>query len=217
MSEPVGNAPRSMGDIPNNSHKEREAKKSSTEPERAKAEKIIEGKVVTRKPPWYKRFARSMIAEDATSIGDFIITDVIVPATKNLLRDIVVGGMDRTLYGSARNRRSVFGDRPSLRSTRYDRMSEPEPRRILSRDSRARHDFNDVVLDTRTEAVEVIEALLDRIDRYGSASVSDLYDFVGVTGSYADRNWGWTDLRTADVRQVRGGFLLDLPLPDLLR
>jgi hypothetical protein len=216
MSEPVGNSPRSMGEVPGNSHKEREKKEEET---RDKPEKIVQGKVTTRKPPWYKRFARSMVADDATSIGDYIMSDVIVPAIKNLIADIVGQGTNRVLFGTARNRRTsvLGGERQSLR-TRYDRYSEdPGPRRMLSRESRARHDFNDVVLDSRTEAVEVVEALVLRVERYGSATVSDLYDYVGVTGSYADRAYGWTDLRTADVRQVPGGFLLDLPLPDLLR
>ena len=218
MSEPVGNAPRVKGEIPGNTLKDRETK-SEVEP-REKEEKIIEGKVITRKPPWYKRFARSLIADDVQNIGDYVLSDVIAPAARNLLYDIIAGCTYRTLYGTGRNRsRGVLGDRPGLRSTRYDRMSEPEPRRVLSRESRARHDFDDVVLETRSEAVDVVEAIIHRVDRYGSASVSDLYDLVGVTGSYADQRWGWSgdDLRTADVRQVRGGFLLDLPLPNPLR
>jgi hypothetical protein len=218
MSEPVGNSPRSTGDIPGNSFKEREAKKDAVEP-REKAEKIIEGKVVTRKQPWYKRFGRSMIADDAQSIGDFIMDDVIVPAVKNLIADIVGQGANRVLFGTSRaRRRDGYAERPGLR-TRYDQMSGsgPEPRRMLSRESRARHDFDDVVLDSRTEAIEVVDALVARVERYGGASVADLYDLVGVTGSYADQRWGWTDLRDADIRQTRGGFLLDLPRPEPLR
>lgn len=227
MSEPVGNAPRTAGDdIPGNSHKGREPKKAvvsgATEPEEAKEPvvKIIEGTATTRKVPWYRRWASSLIAEDATSIRDHLAHEVVLPAVKNLIRDLVVGGTDRTLYGSSRARtsgRGIIGDRPGLR-TRYDQMSDRgEPRRMLSRDARARHDFDDVVLDSYAEAVEVVEALIDRIERYRAVTVSDLYDLVGVTGSYADRSWGWTDLRTADVRQVRGGFLLDLPAPEPIR
>lgn len=214
MTEPVGNAPRNLDDIPGNTHKEREAKleKETREP----VEKIVEGKVTTRKPPWYKRFARSLIAEDAQSIGDYLMVDVIIPAVRNLIRDAIVGSTDRTLYGGSRNRvrSGVLGATDRSLRTRYDQV---EPRRMLSRESRARHDFDEIVLDTRSEAVEVIESLIARVDRYGAASVTDLYDLVGVTGSFQDQRWGWTDLHTADVRQVRGGFLLDLPRPDPLR
>lgn len=226
MSEPVGNAPRNPGDIPGNSHKDRVVRPEKitvsvdekAEPKEP-VQKIIEGKVVTRKVPWYKKWAKNLVADDAQSIGDFVMQEMILPGVRNLIRDAVVGGVDRTLYGTSKARgRSTLGERPGLR-TRYDRMSEDrgEPRRMMSREDRARHDFDAVVLSSREEAIEVVEALIDRVQRYGSASVADMYDLVGVTGSYADRSYGWTDLRSADVRQTRGGYLLDLPRPEPLR
>lgn len=216
MSEPVGSAPR--GAIPGNSHREREEAEAQAEP-REKIEKIVEGKVVTRKAPWWKRATRSIVAEDAQSIGDFLWSDILIPTIKNAIRDVVVGGTDRALYGNGRiSRGSGLGLRGSVTSlrTRYDQMSE-EPRRMMSREARATHDFGEIVLDSRPEAVEVIEELISLADRYGAVSVSDLYDLLGVSGSFADRKWGWRDLRSADVRQSRGGFLLDLPRPEPLR
>lgn len=220
MSEPVGNSPRGTN-IPSNSHKEREKEvPKEAEVSRDPVEKIVAGKVVTRKQSWWKRATRSLIADDAQSIGDFILVDVVIPAVRNLIADTIKGGTDRVLYGQSRARRGVgIGGEPRSLRTRYDRMADDrgEPRRMMSRESRARHDFDEVTLDDRAEAIEVVEALITRVSRYGSASVSDLYDLVGVTGSYADQKWGWTDLTTADVRQSRGGWLLDLPRPEPLR
>jgi hypothetical protein len=223
MSEPVGNSPRGTN-IPGNSHKEREAlpKEGVLNKEvapREPVEKIVEGKVVKSKQSLFKRMTRSLIADDAQSIGDFLIVDVVVPAIKNLIADTVKGGTDRVLFGQSRARRAigVGGESRSLR-TRYDKYAEAgEPRRMMSRESRARHDFDEVRLDDRAEAIEVVETLIARVEKFGAASVSDLYDLVGVTGSYADQRWGWTDLREADVRQSRGGWLLDLPRPEPLR
>lgn len=223
MSEPVGNAPRDPSDMPGNSHKSRQAsQKAEPAPETAvePATKMVEGVVVTRKQPWYKRFARNMVADDAQSIGDWVLQEVIVPSVKNLISDMVKGTTDRALYGTSRARRREVGDRGSLR-TRYDRMSdEPEPRRMLSREDRARHNFDQVVLESRSEADRVIDQMISRARKFNVVTVSDLYDFVGVTGSYADRNHGWTAERLeryADVRQVRGGFLLDLPETEPIR
>lgn len=221
MSEPVGNSPRQPGAIPSNSHKtqrEAEVKKKAEEP-RGPVDKIIEGKVVTRKPSRLKRVARSFVADDVQNIGDYLLIDVVVPAVKNLIRDLVVGGTDRALYGRSRpTRNGIGGGAPTSFKTRYDKMSDgSEPRRMLSREARARHDFGEIILDDRAEAIGVIEALIARVDQYGVASVSDLYDFVGVSGSYADRSHGWRDLSTADVRQYRGGWLLDLPQPEPIR
>lgn len=223
MSEPVGNSPRNTANIPSNSHKEQPGPLPSKEDEdRAPIEKVIEGRVVTRKPPRWKRLARSIIADDAQNIGDFLLVDVIAPALRNLIADTIKGGTDRVIYGQARARRAGMDERRGSLRTRYDQMSavgerDREPRRMMSRESKARHDFDEVVLADRAEAVEVVELMIARVVKYGSASVADLYDYVGVTGSFADQRWGWTDLTTADVRQVRTGWLLDLPQPEPLR
>lgn len=216
MSEPVGNSPR--GDIPGNSHRSRE-EKPAEEP-REVVEKVITGKVITRKPPIWKRLVHSMIAEDAGTVGDLVISDVLVPAIKNMIYDIITQGSARTLFGTTRARAmggQTAGPVSSLKRAYHDVSKSAESPRALSQESRARHDFDMIVLDTRADAVGVVESLIERVARYGSASVADLYDFVGVTGSFTDRAWGWTSLDDADVRQVRGGFLLDLPRPVSLR
>lgn len=236
MSEPVGNAPRNPGEIPGNAHKKRledpaaptpPPTASGTLPSKEKEEltQITTGKTVVRKQAWYKKFGRSLIADDVTNVREWIMVEVVIPSIRNLLANTIKGSTDRVFYGGAQARGRGFGyaggfaggvERPGLR-TRYDKMADGEPRKMLSREARARHDFDGVVLDSHAEAAAVVDALIHRVEQYGVATVTDLYDLVGVTGSYADRNYGWTDLRTADVRQYGGGWLLDLPATELLR
>lgn len=230
MTEPVGNNPRDIT-IPNNSLSgtppptpKPGPKKAGSDPieppkDQRELSKIVEGKVVVHKQSWWKRAARSMIADDATSVGDYLITDVIVPAAKRLIADIVQSSTDRVLFGTTSRRRGFGGLRderaPSIRN-RYDRL--PEEPRGISREARARHDFTDVSLDNRQEAIDVVDELVDYIREYGAVSVAQLYTLLGVTGSYADQRWGWTDLTTADVKQGRrGGWIVDLPAPEPLR
>lgn len=73
------------------------------------------------------------------------------------------------------------------------------------------HDFSDIILASRADAEEVLDRLRDLVSQYDVATVNDLYDLVGLTGEFTDDKWGWTDLRTASVRVVRGGYLLNLP------
>lgn len=229
MVEPVGNEPRrnqpkpdrTLSELTGNSHKERATKEVV---EREPIEKIVEGKVISRPLPWYKRFARSMIAEDAGNVGEYVLLEVVIPATKNLILEMLQQTGERLLFGTSRGR--VSGRRSPLGAilrdrepVNYGRYSERESRglRTMSYRARATHDFNEIVLEHRSEAIGVVEALVDLVARYGSATVADLYDLVGTTGSYVDKQWGWTDLITADVRQVPGGFLLDLPSPEPIR
>ena len=217
MSEPVGNSPR--GEIPGNSHKSREAA-PAVEP-REKIEKVITGKVVRRKPPFYKRIARSMVADDVENVGEFVVTDVLIPAIKNLMFDIITKGSARTLYGSggsaSRTHTSSSGV-STIKRSNYSGMSNSEPSgRSLDRESRALHNFDPIELETRDQAVLAIEELRVLIGRFNRASVADLYDLLGVSSGFPDRQWGWTNLDEAGVRQVRGGWLLNLPRPELLR
>lgn len=78
------------------------------------------------------------------------------------------------------------------------------------------HDFDEIVLDTRHEAELVLDNLEELIKQYGQATVTDLYDLVNITSSFADEKWGWTDLSHANVSHVRDGYLLNLPKPETL-
>ena len=86
----------------------------------------------------------------------------------------------------------------------------------MSRQARARHDFDEIVLDSRVEAEAVIDRLFDLVSRYESATVADLYEIVGLSSTHIDHKWGWTDLRGAGVSRIRDGYLLDLPEPHSL-
>ena len=233
-TEPVGNAPR-QPEIPSNSHSARQEQKATparkavggppeAEKPRPELSSIVEGTVSIRKPPWYKRAIRSMIADDATSVGDYLVQDVILPNVKRFIAELIQTGTDRVLFGSVRPRRIGIRDDPrgpvsSMRS-RYDRMAEGsvDARATrVTRDQRARHAFNEITLNDRQEAIYVVDSLIAYIAEYGAVSVAELYTLLGETGSHADQRWGWSDLSTAEVKQHRGGWLLDLPAPEPLR
>ena len=230
MTEPVGNARRDAGPLPgSNSHAARAAAATAAAPakpaeEREKIDPIVHGKVIQKKPNVFKRVARGMVADDVTNVGDFVLTDVIGPAVRNLVYDIVSQGAHRVLFGTARGpRRGVgtgayVGGGANLK-TAYHRVSN-EPARSetgMSRSDMARHNFDELILDNHADAMDVLENLVARVDRYGSASVADLYDYLGVTGGFTDQAYGWKSLAGADVRQTRKGFVFDLPRPIALR
>lgn len=194
-------------------------------PEPKKIEKVIEGKVIRRKKPFTKRFAEVFIGGDSRTVGSYLLYDVLLPATKDTIADLMSQGVERMLFGEVKstsrrpaNRRGAGG---YVSYNRYSQSTPPwdtgrkEPRNPTRR-SRANHDFDEIILDTRTEAEEVIDRLFDLISRYESATVADLYELVGVTGNYTDDKWGWIDIRGADVTRVRNGYLLNLPRPEPL-
>jgi hypothetical protein len=215
-----------MDSYPNNSNYAKESKIHTDEPAvpEKKIEKVIEGEVIRRKKPWGKRISEALIGGDSRTVTTYILQDVLIPAVKDTIADAMSQGVERMLFGEARstNRRSgrrgggnyVSYNRPSYSSSRPpwdDRRDEP---RALSRRARANHDFDEIILKTRAEATEVLERLFDLISSYKTATVADLYELLGIDGSYTDDKWGWDSLPNADVIRVPRGYLLRLPRPE---
>lgn len=208
-----------MDEYPSNSRKSR-----VDEPPPKKVEKIIEGEVVRRKKPLSRRFMETFFGGgDAGTVWSYILSDVLVPAAKDMVSDAVSQGVERTLFGETNRRRQQNPTRGLTQYTSYNRYSaspglrRPEdPRQGLSRRGRETHDFNEIIIGTKVEAEEVIDALFEIISKYESVTVANLYELIGETGTFTDEKWGWTDLRAAGVTRVKSGYLLDLPRPEPL-
>ena len=188
-------------------------------PEEKKVDIVVEGKVVQRKRGFWRKFGDVFTNEDAQSVGSYIVWDVLVPALKAMVFEAGSQGLERTLFGEVRasssNRdrgRTNYGNmyRSSNRSSSYSSNSRRDDRDISPR-GRSTHDFGEVILESRGEAEEVLDRLTYLIEEFEIATVNDLYDLVGITGSFVDEKWGWTDLRSAKAVRVRDGYLLDLP------
>lgn len=186
-----------------NSHKSREAKAIQVE-ERKKLDKVISGTAKTKKKSEVSKFFRDFIDEDLPKVRTFVVKDVIIPSIKKA----IVETIDMILYGDSRGGRGrTNASRVSYRSY-YD---EPRTSRDRAVETRTGYGYDDVVLETRGDAEQVLSQMDDLISEYGVASIADLYDLVGISGNYTDNKYGWTNLRNAEVKRVRDGFMLDLP------
>ncbi len=63
------------------------------------------------------------------------------------------------------------------------------------------------------DAETVLDGLIFAIQEYDFVYVNDLYQMVGITPTFVDTKWGWNDLREAEIRRVREGWVLILPRP----
>lgn len=189
---------------------------------------VVTGQVSRQKKSLGRRFRETFIGgTDAQTVWSYVAFNVLVPAAKDMLADAASQGVERMLFGdsySPRRRGGGFQGPTNNTVVNYSGMSSRsrlvpqnnDPRTPLSRPVRRQHDFDDFLLPTRVEADAVIEGLSHVLERYGQASVSDLYDLLNITGDYTDEKWGWSDLRTARVTRVHNGYLLTLPQPEPL-
>lgn len=198
-------------DYPPNSRVSRE-----TEPK--KVEKIILNDVTRRRKPLSKRFMETFVGGDAKSVGQYVLFDVVIPAMKDTIADVVSQAIERMLFGEARSTSRRTGVRPSGSGgfINYNRISSNrrEEERPSLRRGRSVHDLDDLVLNTRPEAEAVIGQMFDIISKYEQVTIADLYELVGITGEPIDHKWGWTDLRGSGIVRIKDGYLLDLPKPE---
>ena len=203
-------------DFPSNAHNKREKK-----PEPKKLTKIVKGNVKKRKQTLGKKILNTFVAEDINNVFMYVVQDVLIPAAKNTLAEMIHGSTEMMIHGE--NRRAKYnpsqrrtGDRPSyINYGGYVNGRQSERRNISSR-SRASHNLYDICLDSRKEADDVIFTLAEYIDQYGQATVANLYELVGIDANHTDERYGWDSLGGANSVRVKDGYLLNLPKPILL-
>lgn len=197
-----------MEDYKPNSHL---SKKEPTEPvQEKKVEKVIQGKVKQKKRSGLQKIAGEVIQEDARNVKSYIFSEVLIPALKKTISDVIKNGIDMVLYGESRGsgKRSLPGSKVSYRSFYDDDRDRHSYRDRVS----SRYDYDDVIFDSRGEAEEVLSSMYDILDRYKVVSVADLFDLVGLQCKYTDNKYGWMDLRGSEVvRTFDGGYSIRLP------
>jgi hypothetical protein len=185
-----------------------------------KVESVVTNNVEKRKKSLLKRFTEIFIGGDSKSVMNYVVMEVLIPQAKDMITEAASQGFERFIYGESRpsrrsgnpgrsgpapvqyNRYAVRGNNPLGRAGSDDRRPTAQPRAQT---------VDDILLATRVEAETVLDRLYDLLKEYEAASVADLNSLVGLSSSYTDQKWGWTDLHGSQVRRVRDGYILELP------
>ena len=197
-----------MDDYRPNSNRFKEEQKNVQEKRVEKP--VVTGKVVAKKKSALSKIADEFISEDAKNVKSYVFGEVLIPAMKKAISDIVTDGIDIILYGGSRgDRKRSTSDRVSYRSYYEGGSRSSRETRTLATSNR--YDTDDIVLTSRAEAQEVLDRMDELMDAYGLVRVADLYDLVGITGNYTDNKYGWTNIRNAEIVRVRDGYIIKMP------
>ena len=202
-----------------NSHKYREEQKQAAmnPTEEKRVTKVVKRPVKTKKNE-IRKFADIFISEDISNVKSYIFMDVLVPAIKKAIYDIVTNGIDMFLYGgngSGKNRSNSTGAKVSYRSY-YDQKNSNNNSGYRGSENAKSHngfEYEDIIFDNRGEAETVKQQMQAVIGRYGFITVSDLYDMVDLPAPYTSQKYGWMDVSNSEVRRERDGYSLKLPRP----
>lgn len=195
-----------MSEYKSNSHRSKNENRDNK-----KVEKVVSGKARVKKKSGISKLKDNLISEDVDSVKSYAITDVLIPAAKKAISDIVTNGIDMILYGETRSKK----DSNSISYVSYDRFSGRDSRSSRNSSSYRRssyYTYDDIILDSRGEAEEVLRQMDAIIEEFDVASVADLYDLVGISRNFTDQRYGWDNLSDARVERLRdGGYMLRMP------
>lgn len=173
-----------------------------------RVEKAVTTTAITKKKSTVQRLSEEFISDDAKNIKSYVFGDVLIPALKKAISDIVTNSIDMLLYGDSRpNQPKTTASKISYRNYWDDRRTVNEPRTVSSYS----YNYEDVVLATKGEAVEVLDRMDELIAAYGVVRVADLYDLVGKPGNYTDNRYGWINIKNASIIRVREGYMIKMP------
>ncbi len=216
-------------EFPGNSQTSREEKVKVRKPSAPSLEKqasVVKNKMRKRQKSLGEKITETFFPHNETSIGEYIIHDVLIPSAKDILSDVAasisdgfISAIELQLFGEVRHRSTTRSGRGTNDSRvsytsyyahdRGTRREQSEPRR---RD-RGRYDFRLHVFATRGEAEEVLSDLVDLTIDYQAATVAAFYELCGLDTEFTDNKYGWTNLRDAYTDRVREGYVLRLPQP----
>lgn len=196
--------------LPGNSDKAKEG---------ASPEKKVIAKAKVQKKSAIKEALRTFFVQDLPEIAEHLVVDVAIPAAKNAITDMVTQGIQQLLYGEVKTRPTSGYTSYSRSSRDYSGRAYYESRRTEWREPRQSKPTNveDLVFDTRGDAVDVIEYIAETIEEYGQVSVADLMSSVGIQPRYTDERWGWTTTDAFELRQIREGWLVSADRPQPIK
>lgn len=176
--------------------------------------KQIANNVIVKKQNDPTKVTKKFFAEDAKTVGAHVVDSIVIPSAQKLLSDIVKGAIDWLIYGKNGSQTRTgsgtisygsYYNRSGLVNTTPISYGQP----ILNKPTL--YNVQEVIIPDRGEAEDVLINMREAIDTYGMVSVGDFYDLVGIKASYTDQKWGWFDLKSTDILQVNGGYVIRFP------
>ena len=201
-----------------NSHKYREEQKAASATpatEEKRVTKVVKRPVKTKKNE-VRKFADIFISEDISNVKSYIFMDVLVPAIKKAIYDIVTNGIDMFLYGgNAKSKSNSSGVKVSYQGFYGQKNNNNNNGSRGSENVKSRNGFEyeDIIFENSGEAETVKQQMQSVIGRYGFITVSDLYDMVDLPAPYTSQKYGWMDVSNSEVKRERDGYSLKLPRP----
>lgn len=186
-----------------------------TVPEQKVRKKVVTGNTTVKKEGAFEKFAHSFVQEDAKTIGGFVWSDVIVPAIKTTIADVVKNTLDMLFWGKSGTGRTTNVPAGRFSYNSIYKTQQANQARTVTRQQNKNYYYDDISFETRDDALKVLNSMKEELNLYPEVSVAAFFDYAGRSreGIYADTDnkWGWTDLSAAKVYPSGGKWWIEFP------
>ena len=202
--------------INNSNRARRESEQANSINERKLPKAVVHRKPVEDDKFWTK-FKKAMFGDiPLKDIPAHLILNVAVPAMKQTFFDMFCNGL-----GMAFNIDEKGGRRRDRGSSGYDgyynRRSSRGDDRDDDRDPERPETYRDIWFESRQDAVDVYNEMIDYCEQQGYVTVLEYYAMADFKSPRKDRDnrkgWCKDDLRNPDIYKRGRYFYIDLPRP----
>ncbi len=187
------------------------------EKEKKKVTQVVNTSGKTKKKGLVRRFSNLMISEDVGDVKTYLLVDVLIPGVKDIIYDMFTGGIERLLFTDdtrrSSNKRGTNYSRNNYTSKGYHRGGRDDRDRDDERSGVKSNTFEEIYLDSKNDAITLIESMQDLVDEYDAVTILDYSNLVGIDVSYSLDNYGWTDVDYLSPIRKREGYIVGLKRP----
>ena len=180
--------------------------------------------VIIKKESGANKLAKKFFAKDLKSTAAGVFNDIVIPGTKNLIVNILKRGVDYLFMGGSAPQQNYTsyssqyygGGNIPARNVSFSPNYNPNapiagnPAPVEASASTV-YNVNSIWFQDRGQAEEVLARLKELIDKYGAASVADLYDLIGHAAPFTSNKFGWKDLSGAQLSGTFNGYHIIFP------
>lgn len=195
-----------------------------------KVEAITKGVATPAKKSFGAKLKETFIADDARDVGEYIMWDIVIPAIKMTIYNVVVGSAGRIFLGNSQppaglSRRDgvtrIDRDRPSFSYSTVS-TARAEAKRtpaMLTAPKSNNYDILDFEYDDRQKLEQAFDEMVNALDEYGRLTLDEYAEilshyFSGIPKmDYTANSWGWRSLSSASIVVSPGGYFLKMPKP----
>lgn len=179
--------------------------------EKKPIEKVVNGTVKTKKKNAVTKFADVFLAEDIDSVKKYLVSEVVVPTLKKAFFDFITKGASMFIYGDSRGAKtSDFRSADSISYRNYSDYSKGDRRPAIPMRAYG-YSYEDLIYESHAEASEVLTRMDELMESYKVVSIADMKELSGIACVHTDYDYGWDDIRSANIVPLKDGWVIKMP------